>query len=104
MSRPGFRPAGSGRKHGTPNGTTKALKDLILGALSDAGGQDYLRVQALQNPSAFMALVARVLPLQVKPDGADPRVDIKRIVHEHRQALAVIDTQSVTVETELSDP
>jgi hypothetical protein len=31
-----------GREKGAPNKTTKALKELILGALSDAGGQQYL--------------------------------------------------------------
>jgi len=45
---------------------TAALKDVILGALSDAGGQAWLVEQAKKNPTAFMALVGRVLPLQVK--------------------------------------
>jgi hypothetical protein len=40
------------------------LKDVILGALSDAGGQAWLAEQARKNPSAFMALLGHVLPLQ----------------------------------------
>lgn len=54
---------GLGRKKGIPNKINKALKDMILGALGDAGGQEYLAVQAVDNPVAFMALVGRVLPL-----------------------------------------
>jgi hypothetical protein len=40
----------------------KALKDMILGALSDAGGQVYLEKQAHENPVAFMSLIGKVLP------------------------------------------
>lgn len=61
--------AGKGRKKGVPNKTTAALKDLILGALADAGGQAYLMQQAQENPTAFLTLVGKVIPLQVKADG-----------------------------------
>jgi len=87
MSRPGFRPPGSGRKKGTQNTLTKTLQDMVLGALADAGGQQYLRIQALSNPSAFLTLVGRVIPLQLKPATADPLVPIRRIVHEHRPSV-----------------
>lgn len=56
---------GNNRK-GVPNKNTKALKDMILGALSDAGGQQYLADQAMLNPGAFMALVGKVLPTELK--------------------------------------
>jgi hypothetical protein len=57
--------AGKGRPKGVPNKMTKALKEMILGALDDAGGQEYLARQAKENPSAFMTLIGKVLPLQV---------------------------------------
>jgi hypothetical protein len=63
-SRPGERRGG--RRKGTPNKTTKALKDMILQALDDAGGIGYLRKQADQNPSAFMTLVGKFLPQDIK--------------------------------------
>jgi hypothetical protein len=63
-----------GRQKGTRNRFSVALKDMILQALSEAGGAAYLTRQAEKNPSAFMALVGRVLPLQVKEGGADPVV------------------------------
>jgi hypothetical protein len=65
--------AGKGRKVGTLNKNTKALKDMILEALEGAhpqGGAGYLKTQAKENPAAFMTLVGKVLPLQVSgPDG-----------------------------------
>lgn len=54
-----------GRAKGTPNKTTAALKDMILKALDDAGGVQYLLTQAHDNPNAFMTLVGKVLPLDV---------------------------------------
>lgn len=59
---------GPGRPKGMPNKVTAALKDMILGALSDAGGQTYLLKQARQEPKAFLALLGRVLPQEIKGD------------------------------------
>jgi hypothetical protein len=67
----GKRP-GSGRKKGEPNKVTKQLKDMILGALDDSGGQKYLAQQASENPNAFLALVGRVLPMTVQGDKDNP--------------------------------
>lgn len=58
-----------GRQKGTPNKTTALLKDAILKAAEDAGGEGgmvgYLTLQAHENPGAFMSLIGKVLPLQV---------------------------------------
>ena len=51
-----------GRKKGTSNKDTKPLKEMILGALSNVGGIDYLTLQAQQNPTAFLTLIGKVLP------------------------------------------
>ena len=61
----GGKREGAGRPKGVPNKMTKALKEMILGALDDAGGQEYLAKQAEENPSAFMTLIGKVLPLSV---------------------------------------
>ena len=58
--------AGIGRKKGVPNKVTKALKDMILGALDGAGGQKYLQRQANANPVAFLTLLGKVLPAEIK--------------------------------------
>lgn len=73
-SKPGERRgnAGKGRQKGVPNKTTKALKEMILGALSDAGGQHYLRQQASENPAAFLTLIGKVLPSEIKAEHSGP--------------------------------
>lgn len=60
--------AGKGRKKGVPNKVTGALKEMIIQALNEAGGVDYLISQAGDNPTAFLTLVGKVLPLQVNGD------------------------------------
>jgi hypothetical protein len=62
-SAPGERRGG--RQRGTPNKLTGDLRAMILGALEDAGGRDYLKLQAFENPAAFMSLLAKALPMQV---------------------------------------
>ena len=54
---------GKGRPRGALNKITTALKEMILAALDEAGGQKYLAEQAQKNPSAFMALLGKVLPM-----------------------------------------
>lgn len=59
---------GPGRPKGLQNKVTRALKDMILGALTDAGGQQYLVQQAKANPVAFLSLVGRLVPQELKAD------------------------------------
>lgn len=67
--------AGPGRPKGTLNKTTKELKDMILAALDESGGVDYL-VQRASDPrtsAAFLGLIGKVLPMTVQgpnPDGS----------------------------------
>jgi hypothetical protein len=79
-SKPGERRGG--RQKGVPNKVTGALKDMILGALNEAGGMDYLVEQADANPTAFLTLVGKVLPLQVSGPGPDGE-----IIHEVRRTI-----------------
>lgn len=63
---------GPGRPKGLPNKTTQLLKDAILRAATDAGEGDmvtYLVKQAKDNPGPFMALLGKVLPMQVTGEG-----------------------------------
>jgi len=57
--------AGKGRVKGVPNKTTKQVKEMILAALEQAGGTDYLAKQAVISPAAFLSLVGKVLPMQL---------------------------------------
>jgi hypothetical protein len=59
--------SGPGRPKGLPNKTTVQLKDMILKALDDAGGAEYLerRANDPRTAAAFLALIGKVLPMQV---------------------------------------
>lgn len=59
-------PKTGGRQKGTSNKVTRELKDLIRGALDQAGGQDYLYSQALENPTAFLGLIGKILPQKIE--------------------------------------
>jgi len=54
----------TGRAKGTPNKTTKLLKDAILNAFDRAGGEDYLLGVAKADYKTFCTLLGRVLPQQ----------------------------------------
>ena len=58
--------AGKGRPKGAINKNTKAIKEMILAALESVGGEQYLAEQAIASPSAFLSLVGKVLPTEVK--------------------------------------
>lgn len=70
-------------RKGVPNKVTKELKDMILGALDDAGGQEYLasRAKDPRTASAFLTLIGKVLPMQVTGANGGPLV-FDRIVRE----------------------
>ena len=63
---------GPGRPKGGQNKFTRDVKEMILAALDKAGGANYLLAQAHDNPSAFMTLVGKVLPMTVAGDPNAP--------------------------------
>lgn len=67
--------AGPGRPKGMPNKTTALIKDAIIQAAENAGGEGgmvgYLTLQATENPGPFLALLGKVLPTQVNGAGKD---------------------------------
>lgn len=77
------QPKGGSRK-GIPNKATKELKDMILGALDNAGGVDYLTKKALdpKTASAFLTLVGKTLPLTVKGPGEGGAHVFQKIIVE----------------------
>lgn len=78
------KPKTGGRTKGTPNKVTAELKDMILGALDDAGGQEYLvaRAKDPRTSSAFLTLVGKALPLTIKGPGENGAHVFEKIVRE----------------------
>jgi hypothetical protein len=74
--RPKGLPKTGGRKKGARNKLTVALKDAILEAGNNAGGEEglvgYLTAQAVSKPSSFLALLGRLLPLTAAGDKSNP--------------------------------
>lgn len=60
--------AGKGRPKGSANKATKAIKEMVIQALDKAGGVDYLITQSRDNPTAFLTLVGKIIPLQVNAE------------------------------------
>lgn len=64
--------AGQGRVKGVPNKNTRLLKEAIIKAAELAGSKygkegliSYLEQQAIKCPAAYLALLGKILPLQV---------------------------------------
>jgi hypothetical protein len=66
------KPKTGGRTAGTPNKTTTALKEAIVLAATNAGGEGgmvgYLTDFAKNNPEKFVPLLAKMLPVQLDED------------------------------------
>jgi hypothetical protein len=79
MPKTGLDRSKTGRAKGTPNKTTALLKDAVLKAADKAGGKGgligYLTAQATENPGPFMALLGKVLPLQLE-GGLDNKLTV----------------------------
>lgn len=88
---------GKGRPKGTPNLIPKTLKEMILTALRNAGGDEYLLMMAYANPAAFLQLVGKVLPLQVVGDAENPVqvTQITRIIVDPKSAPITVAVKPI---------
>lgn len=90
--KPGTRPGG--RQKGTPNKITRSLKDAILLAAQEAGGGgeegmlEYFKLQAKNNPNAFIGLIGRIIPLSVGGDKDNP------VRHDHTVEVKFIESEN----------
>src|SRR5262249_41236213 len=62
LFQPGHDRPGPGRPRGSKNKTTLVPREAILAALDKVGGVEYLARLAIENSSAFAALLGRILP------------------------------------------
>ena len=61
----------TGRPKGVANKMTTELKDMIKQALDESGGVDYLKNCALENPTAFLSLLGKIIPKDLNVSGTD---------------------------------
>ena len=58
----------AGRRPGTPNRITAVVREAVLAAFDEVGGKDYLVQIARNEPKVFCALLARLVPTQVRAE------------------------------------
>jgi hypothetical protein len=76
---------------------------MMLQALHNVGGVRYLAKQALENPSVFMSLLAKVMPAHIVSDGGNH-------LHLHLEAAMQISKEmqqqpkrTITIEPQAQD-
>lgn len=79
-------PVSPGRPKGVPNKVNALLKDAIIQAASNAGGGNlvkYLEARAIDTPGPFLALLGKVMPLQIAgDDGGALKIEIVKRVYD----------------------
>jgi hypothetical protein len=65
--------AGKGRPKGSKNVATLKIKDAILNAFTEVGGEKYLVKVAREDPKTFCGLIAKVMPVQIEGTGNEQR-------------------------------
>lgn len=83
-----------GSRKGIPNKNTAAIKDMIDQALREAGGVEYLKKQAMENPAAFMGLIGKILPKDVNLSG---HLEIENLSDEELNKRLEEKLQAVTI-------
>lgn len=79
-----FGKGNPGKPKGAVNKTTGQLKEMILQALNQSGGVDYLveRANDPKTAAAFLTLIGKVLPMTIAGDKENPLViqKIERVI------------------------
>lgn len=70
-SRGGKRP-GAGRPKGSLDKGNALIREMVAESLTGLGGVAYLKKVAKSHPPAFLALLGRVIPVQVVGEGDGP--------------------------------
>jgi hypothetical protein len=72
-SRKGGARPGAGRPKGSLDKGNALIREMIVEALHGVGGVTYLQEKAESHPQAFLALVGKVMPVQV--EGGDKPIE-----------------------------
>jgi hypothetical protein len=77
------RPAGAGRKKGTPNKFTRTFKEAVMIAFQERGGVKQMKVWAGKNETEFYRICARLIPTEISgPEGGALPVHITKTIDE----------------------
>jgi hypothetical protein len=76
----------AGRPKGAKNKLPQKLKEALMRAFERAGGETYLHQVALDDPKTFCALLGKILPAELKLEGAGPQGE-----HLHKIERTVVD-------------
>lgn len=68
----GGRRPGAGRPKGSLDKGNALIREMACQALSELGGVAYLARVAESHPAAFIALLGKILPIQVTGEGGGP--------------------------------
>jgi hypothetical protein len=83
-----------GRPKGSPNKFTKDIKQACLDAFAEGGGKDWLKRQMKTEPRAFMALLGKILPTEIK---AEVVMETKTVVIDFTGLPALEDTPPLEI-------
>lgn len=64
-----FGKGNPGKPKGAKNKDAALIRDMIAEALTEVGGVRYLASKAESHPAAFLALIGKVMPIQVEGAG-----------------------------------
>lgn len=84
-----------GRRKGTPNKVTASVKEALLQSFENVGGVSYLDRMAAEEPRAYMALLNKVIPAEVKQEITKKYADLtlEELMEQRQRMDAEISEQ-----------
>ncbi len=82
-----------GRQRGTPNKVTVAVREAIVNAFEEVGGQSYLVKVAREDPRTFLTLVGKIVPREIEVDAYDPTARIAALNEGRARARRAIEAR-----------
>lgn len=76
------------RPVGSKNTKANEIKNMVLHSLDRVGGIEYLARQAIENPSAYLSLIGKVIPRDVNVGGQSDNPIVTENVHDRIRELA----------------
>jgi hypothetical protein len=101
----GQKPAGSGRKKGTPNKVTQSVKDAVVEALNSGDGATAFFIRLKEDdPRTFATVCAKMIPSEVQADvtSRDDSVDLSCKEMTPQERYDVARRMAVTLERGLA--